>query len=72
MTRTNKDVSAGTAVSWLWTLIIIVIVIVIIVVLLHIVFAVLAIGPVAFAHECVLKANLLLPSSHNLVKAVLH
>lgn len=67
--------SAGIAVSWLWALIVIVIVIVIIVILLRLVFAVIAVGPAVFAHDCVLTANhasQLLLSSHSLVKAGLH
>jgi len=58
--------SAGGALSWLWTLVIIVIVIVIIVVVLKFLFAVFAIGPLAFYHDCILVTNHLLPSSHSL------
>lgn len=65
--------SSGGAISLLWTLVIIVIVIVIIVVLLHVLFAVIAIGPLAFYHECVLGAtNQLLQSSHSLSTMARH
>lgn len=62
--------SAGGAISLLWTLVIIVIVIVVIVVLLKVVFAVIAIGPaVALSEE---GPNQLLQSWHSLSTMVQH
>lgn len=64
--------SSGGAISLLWTLVIIVIVVVIIVVLLHVLFAVIAIGPLAFYHECVLGANQMLQSYNSLSTMAQH
>lgn len=58
---------SGAPISILWTLIIIIVVIIVIVILVHVLFAIIAIGPLAYTYP---HEDYILVEHYNLLKTV--